>query len=369
MKLNDTEALHIFESDTKNDIIDIYSPPDLKVKDMSSKTKFYDRFHIQMEGNSIDNSVSNAIRHVILKLIPIYSFHRKNIHIDNDRTYCMYNNDMIYNQIETLPIFDIPNYFDLENPDMFLPESLSRDLFGTFGASQHGGGIDEESDGKKQLFRIEMTLSVENKSDQYLYVSTHDAILRIDGKIVNSYKNNPKIDLLVLKPGEIISLRAEANLGIAKYNAIYDATTSVVSKEITSRKYEIYYDNIGQLDKHVICKKACVIIKKKLKNLLKYLKNTYPDDLDPSKYVEIQLYGEDYCLGNLLGTILQKNVAVVEAGFSKMHPLDEIVTIKFMIASKSKKMPINILCDSISYLINLYNEIDMQISPNKKSSK
>ena len=37
---------------------------------------------------------------------------------------------MIYNQIETLPIYDIPNYFDLENPELFLPDNIMRTIFG-----------------------------------------------------------------------------------------------------------------------------------------------------------------------------------------------------------------------------------------------
>ncbi len=51
--------------------------------------------------------------------IPIYAFHRSNIFIELDKSRHMYNNDLIYNQIETLPIFDIPNYFDLENQKYF----------------------------------------------------------------------------------------------------------------------------------------------------------------------------------------------------------------------------------------------------------
>ena len=64
----------------------------------------------------------------IMMSIPIYGFHRSNIHIEVEKSKNMYNNDLIYNQIETLPIFDIPNYFDLENPETF----LSNDVMKTF---------------------------------------------------------------------------------------------------------------------------------------------------------------------------------------------------------------------------------------------
>ena len=107
-------AEFIFESTTPNDRIDIYAQPEVLIKKIPSKNEQH--FHIELSGPNIDNSVVNAIRRTILHHIPIYGFHRTNINIEVDKTRYMYNNDLVYNLIETLPIYDVPNYFDLENP-------------------------------------------------------------------------------------------------------------------------------------------------------------------------------------------------------------------------------------------------------------
>ena len=121
------ETEFIFESDVPNDVIDIYASPDARVKKI--KTENINEFRIELEGNSIDNSVVNALRRTCDMSIPIYAFYRSNISIELDKSKHMYNNDLIYNQIETLPIFDIPNYFDLENPEIFLSSDVSKNLF------------------------------------------------------------------------------------------------------------------------------------------------------------------------------------------------------------------------------------------------
>ena len=374
---------HIFESDVKNDRIDIYKDPTVKIKDMSKKDIFGDTLHLQLEGNCIDNSVSNGIRQTILKKIPIYAFHRKNIHVENDKSYNMYNNDMLFNQIETLPIYDIPNYFDLENPEIFLPDHISKDIFGTF---KDPMVLDNEEEpdrkkkkssesigGEKKLFRIEFTLNVKNATNTEKYVSTHDAVLRIDGKKVDSYLKHDPVDIIVLKElkeevsmrAEELSLRAEANLGISQDHAMYDATTNVVSKEIESNKWEIIYDTIGQLDKYIIFQKACFIIQKKLKNLHSFVKKTYTAELDPKKYVEIRLHGEDHMLGNLLGTALQKCTLITDAGYEKPHPLKDLVIIKFLIASKTDITPIQVFCDTVKYLIKVHETIEQNLPKRK----
>jgi len=363
-----SEVRDIYPVQRSNDKIDIYSDPVVKIKDISPDVDKFgrDKLHVVLEGRSVDYSVSNAIRRTILDKIPIYAFHRKNIHVENDKSYMMYNNDMLYNQIETLPIFDVPNLFDLENPNLFLPDNISKKLFGSFVEEvvfevDQADNANAKEDSKKQYFQIDLTINYKNTSETYKYLSTHDITLRIDGREVKSYLKKDPICIIVLKPNEELSLRAEASLGIQELNGIYAATTSVVSKEVTDDKFEIIYESIGQLDKYVIFNKACLILKKRLENLHAFIKKTYPEEPPLDTQVEIKLYGEDYTLGNLLGTALQKCPNVHIAGFAVKHTLIDVSIVKYLMESNSKVKPIKHLLDVISHLIKLYDMIGKKL--------
>ena len=350
----------VFESDSPNDKIDIYGDIDTVLKKLQVKNNKH--FRMQIEGKNIDVSVVNAIRRSILMYIPIYGFHRSNIRIDVERSRHMYNNDLIYNLIETLPIFDIPNYFDLENPETYLPTEVMRNLFGTFIQERFGDDmVDDAStaseDANKKLFRIDLSINVKNNTGIDKFVTTHDAVLKVEGKISNSYMSRKPISILVLKPNEEIYLSAEANLGISKMHAIYEATTNAIHKEITPMKFELEYETLEQLDKNVIFTKACIILMKKMESLKDFIQKKYSEERDPSEIIEIQLFGEEHTLGNLLATILQKCEHVAKAGYDKPHPFIDQIIIAYKLSSKSKVGPIKVFVDVIDYLVRLFQQI------------
>jgi DNA-directed RNA polymerase subunit L len=352
----------VFESDVKNDKIDIYGEPDVHLKKLPSSIE--SEFNIQIEGKSIDYSVVNAIRRTILLNIPIYGFHRSNIFIEVEKSKHMYNNDLIYNQIETLPIYDIPNYYDLENPELYLSNEVLKSLFGKFIQEKYSAddkSINSESnesvDANKKLFKIELGMNVKNISDTDKFVTTHDVVLKINNKVSNSYMTRDPISIIVLKPGEEISLRAEANLGISKILATYEATTNAIHKEISSSKYELSYETLGQLDKNLIFTKACIILIKKLEHLNKFIQSKYKEEPENIKYMEIQLFGEEHTLGNLIATALQKCDLVAEAGYAMPHPFIDQIVIRYRLETDTKAGPIKVFVDTVKYLIRLFEQI------------
>lgn len=358
----------IRESNVPNDRIDIYGDIDINIKKLEPSNER--EFHIQIEGLNVDNSVINAIRRTILMSIPIYGFYRSNIYIDVDRSKYMYNNDMIYNLIETLPIFDIPNYFDLENPETFLPTDVMKSLFGKFIQEKYTEEkTDEEiqlQDTNKKVFKIELSINMKNTTGTDIFVSSHDAILKIDGKISNSYKKRLPISILVIKPSEEIYLRAEANLGISKMNASYEATTNAIYKELTPMKYELIYETLEQLDKNIIFTKACIILIKKLEYLGQFIKNKFKNEENLAEtIIEIQLFGEDHTLGNLLVTILQKCEFIIKAGYVMPHPFIDQIIIRYKLKDKVKIKPIQVFLDVINYSIRLFEHIS-NIALNKE---
>lgn len=361
-----SKSEYIFDMDIPNDRIDIGKKPDVSVKILKPRNDL--ELFVELEGLSIDNSIVNGIRRTILKFIPIYAFHRSNTFIDVKRSRHMYNNDLIYNQIETLPIFDVPNYFDLENPETFLSNAVMKNLFGKFLPKVHSDLSDENDnnaiDKDKKLLKIELAINVKNVTPSDKYVTTHDAVLKIDNKIVNSYQIRKPICILVLKPSEEIYLRADANLSISQIYASYEASTIAVHEELSPTKYRLWYETLEQLDKHVIFTKACQIIKKKLEYLKEYVKNTYVEERDKTEKIEIYLHGEDHTLGNMLATVLQKCEYVQKAGYNMPHLFANEVKISYLLFPKSKLGPIRVFTDSINYLIDVYDSIENKF--NKK---
>ncbi|XWV25199.1 dna directed rna polymerase subunit [Tupanvirus deep ocean] len=349
----------IFDSTITNDRIDIYGDIDVTIRKLQPTNE--NEFRIEIEGNSVDYSVVNALRRTVMTDIPIYAFHRSNIFIEVKKSRHMYNNDLIYNQIETLPIFDIPNHFDLENPEIFLPTDVMRNLFGNFIQEKYMEEPSEEeksvTEQNKRLFKIELSINVKNNTGADKFVSTHDAVLKIDGKTTNSYLIRKPICILVLKPTEEISLRAEANLGISKMHASYEATTNAIHDEITPTKYHLWYETLEQLDKNLIFTKACIILTKKLENLRTFIKNKYTEERDVSEKIEIQLFGEEHTLGNLLATILQKCEFVERAGYYMPHPFINQITVSYQLNRKSKIGPIQVFIDCVDYLTRLFQLI------------
>lgn len=345
----------VLESKVPNDRIDIYADPEVHIKKLKSENEH--ELRLEIEGKSIDYSVVNAIRRTILMSIPIYAFNRSNIFIEVEKSRHMYNNDLLYNQIETLPIFDVPNYFDLENPELYLPTLVMKQLFSTFIPESYKEETDEklvETD--KKLFKIELSINLKNNTGADKFVSTHDAVLKIDGQNSDSYLKRKPICIMVLKPAEEISLRAEANLGISKMHASYEATTNAFHDEITPMKYHLWYETLEQLDKHIIFTKACIVLTKKLENLREFIKKKF-EERDIQETIEIQLFGEDHTLGNLLATVLQKCDLVEKAAYNMPHAFMDQINIVYQIVPNSKVGPIEVFINCVDYLIRLFQTI------------
>lgn len=346
------------DSDVPNDIIDIYGKPDVNLKML--KPTCEEELRLEFEGNSVDCVLVNTIRRTVMEDIPVFGFNRSNVTVDVDRSKHIYNNDFIYKQMETLPIFDINNHYDLEDPKNYLPTVIQKNIFGNF----KGESISEEEENgkKKKLLNIELNISVKNNDRDHLWVTTHECVLKIDGKESDSYKKHEPIAIFSLKRGEEIYINAIANLSIAKIHATYEATTVAAHIEHAPNKYEFFYETLGQLDKGIIFMKACLILIKKLENLHKYLKEKYEDEDIIFDTVGIELHNEGHTIGNLLANILQKCKYTSKAGYCMRHEFVKKVTLLFVTDPKSKKKPITILLDCIKYQISVFSEIMKKFS-------
>ena len=344
---------YTFSSNVPNDVIDVYAKPDIKVK--SLKPKYSDELRVQLEGKSVDNSVVNALRRTAMEWVAVYGVHRSNCYIDHKKCKYMYNNDFMYNLLETLPFYDIDNDFDLENPELYLQTPELRSAFPAFIQDRP---TDEEIIPyiPKRTKKVEITIGYKNNSNEDHFVSTHDIILRIDGAVSDSYKKHDHVCICVIKPGEEINLRAEATLGIAKIHAIWEACTQAFHEEITPMKYILYYETLGQLHQLDIFRKSTVILIKQLQSLYEYNKKHVKDE--GGKQFREEYKGLDHTIGNLLATTLQKCTLVRSAAYTMDHLFINTVVVEFIIQDTTKIGTVQVLLDTISYLIKVFQAID-----------
>lgn len=345
---------NIFDANSENDIISLKKSIDVNLKKLKSKEP--NKMKLLIHGSSIDFSIVNALRRTVMLYIPIYGFHRSNINIENDKTVYMYNNDLTYMQIETLPIYDIPNDFDLENPELYLSNDVLKNMFSTFLKDKV---ITENKtlENVKKIHKIELSLNVKNNTSTDLYISTHHCTLKVDDKISNSYTKREPICILVLKPLEEISLNATANLSIAKMLTAYEATTNAIHIQKSETSFVLIYETLGQLSKEDIFNKACKIIIKKLENLLKFITDNFLEKENQNTSIEIELYGEEHTLSNLITTTLQKMKDVLVAGYVLPHQFVDKIIIKYKISEKSKLGSIEIFINVLKYLIEIFHII------------
>lgn len=351
------------ESDVKNDKIDISTNP--KVKITKNKTSSANEFDIILEGSAIDYSVANAIRRSILLYVPAYGFNRANIKIEQKKTNYMYNNDLIYNLIETLPIYDIDSGFDVANPEIFMTSEVMKNLFGHLLPNRDNVFTETElpeDDTEKKLDKIEIHLNMKNTTDIARFVNTHDIIYKINGKDSNTYKKHAPLSLFVLKPNEEVSLSAEANLGNPLMHAAYETTTNAISLELASDRFQIKFESLGQMSPSVIFSKACKILMMKLFALKKYItKISKEGELESAETTRITLVGEDHTLGNLISTTLQKSDLVRSAGYIMIHPFKNEIMIEFALEKKTKLTALKVFTETLDYLHKLISNIESGI--------
>lgn len=364
MSKTNNNAEYFVESHSVIDEIKSFNKYDIKIKILADDKTPHNtshkishnvpqKFEAEIYGDSIDWTIINGLRRTVDRSIPIYGFHRSNIMIDNEHTRTRYNNDIIYGQIESLVIPDIPNDVELHDPRLYLQPHVLKVLYPQY-------PIHENKDTQNNVDKIELLFNFKNETNTYKYLTTHDAMLKINGKVVNNYKKHPPVSVLVLNPGDYISLRAEANLGLSmlpKIGAIYEATTNPIHIQKSDTDFIIKYKSLGQLDKNEIFVKACRILRKKLDILKKYIETKYDKEPEGIEKMIIELYGEDHTLGNMLSTTLKKIPEVKAASYDLIHPFQNNIILSYSLNDANAGY-IKILIQVITYLSGLFKTME-----------
>jgi DNA-directed RNA polymerase subunit L len=378
---NDEKITLYKKSDNPSDDID-FKKVDVKVKIKINKED-ENEIKVDLIGRSVDYAISNSIRLVIALYIPVFCFHRTKLKVEKKESGYSnsYNNDKIETIMENCPIYDIEFDEYIMDPETYLPTEVHKTMYSSFiqetyedikdienkslaGVLINKDGTYGSSDAENnKIPKVLFSLSkINNDPVLTIFATSHDGKLTINGKSSNSYRNKPRIDLFMLRPGESINLTAEAVLGISIINGIYNATTYPVSLEETENHYVIKYATLEQSSPKKIFKKACAILIRKLELLLEFIAGNYRDKITKDQMVEININGEEHTMGNLLSTTLKKSKDISEASYTMKHQLVNNITIQYKLEEKSKLTdPIDALLDVMQYLIDLYSAILDQI--------
>ncbi len=340
----------------QNDIIPaLPSKPDVKIK-ISEPTRH--NALINLKGKSIDSSVVNAIRRIIYGYIPVYGLHRSQIKIEKNTS--IYTQEMVYCQLEQMPIYDIDNTYDLLSPSKYLSNKMLKDIYGIFLQDEvlDVSKVDEINIEKIKNFQIELSVNIKNDEPNIRTITSHDVVLMINGKESKNYKKEMPIGMFNLKTGEELVFKADALLGIHRIHTSWDCVSRCIHIKKSDHDYDLSYISLRQLSVESIFKKACQILSGRFSNLKTFLeKNKIPMQKNDNKNEDnddimiFRLYNEDDTLGNLLSTGLQRHKDILSAGYSKPHDLINEIEIAF----KTKKDHQKILINVIEYYIDLFD--------------
>jgi DNA-directed RNA polymerase subunit L len=318
--------------------------------------------------SGVNVSLANAIRRTILSDIPInviktdsHETNECNILINTSRLH----NEILKQRISCIPIH--MKELDLL-PGKYILE------------------VDVKNDTDSTLYVTTEHFKIKNKTnDNYLSEEEHRKIFPPSMSKTNMFidfaRLRPKIGTTI--PGEHIKLNAEFSIGTAKNNSMYNVVSKCsygntldivkgnevwetiedslkaenkIKEEIEFEKknfdlldrqryfmedsFDFIITSIGIYENRELVRKACVILQKKILNLIESIdSDTIPinnSETTMEHSFDIVLENEDYTLGKVLEYILYEKYYVKEklfsfCGFKKFHPhnTDSIIRVAY----------------------------------------
>ena len=341
-----------YPRDDKTDRIHLSKAPDVR-------HTFHhdgDDGEILLQGRGINASISNAIRRTMVTEIPIMGWHHSEVNIDPEGTETYQNYDVIRNNFEQLPPpYNLDNPFDVQDPHLYLTNEVLTELYSGYVRNRQAGEPEMDLDGRN-IQQVEASLRVVNQNAGLRYVTTHDLMLKVDGREVDNYKSRPPVAFYGLRKGEKLTLRAEGILGLSRMSSTFSAVT-VPGHEKLEDGWVIRYTSMGQLTPLSIYKKTLTILRRKTEILLGYLREHTMDQEEKDGVVEysVKIYGEDDTIANPISTTLAQSRGVSRAGYLRQHLLERMVEIKWVVDEGNDGAAI--MLRVLEYLVALWKKL------------
>lgn len=331
--------------------------PKTKDTEYNYNVPYSSKLIIDFTGKDINNIILNTLRRVIFDDIPTYAFASNLIVISQNSS--VFNNDMMRNRLEQLPIPNIDN-------DLFF---LEEKYWNTDIVSSLATGLREKHDKEKI---IELYVNAKNTTKNILNVTTNDIKFFEETKEVNKYNKKCPIMLVQLRPNETFQCSMKAILGIGQQNNIWAAGNSYIddhttddvkgefiNKDTDKTRITFTIESLGQLTEYDIFDKACNFIVSKLKTIKTTINQMVKNGeiVPESKNIILVLDNEDHTIGALVNDAFQDHPDITFSGVSK--PDHFVRSIRFKI--KGKSMLINIMLEQIDQLISKYEYIKILV--------
>ena len=328
----------------------------------------------KINGKDINYIVMNTIRRTILTLVPSYAFDPENIIIDKNTS--VYNNDYMRLRLSNMPLIN-PSYkkMIITNDSSILENVFKLEEEANTGNFENRSTLTREEEEEKKenqsklLNNFQIHISAKNELNNIISVTTNNSNVKfmIENKEIKSIFPNP-ILILKLKPaeprlhikGEVFQASCYASLNIPLKNAIYLTCNICSYDEIDANTFEMKLSSMRQISEETIMNHACKIIIMKLEKIKEKIINAINNNGNDKVLTEAELIirNENHTMGNLITRVIQENSNIEFCGYKIDHLYVNELTLRYKTNGKSI---IDILEDSINYLISIYKELIKQI--------
>lgn len=318
----------------------------------------------ELYGKNVNSAIANSIRRSLLSLIPVYGFHRNNIKITKNTSIT--NNDMIYERLEQIPLYDVYNQNIIKNISNIINQEIFQYLYINYEKRINDNVFDNKSNKDIEYKKLNfddyvIKLNVQNNNNSKRYVNTHDLSIYKNEKLIkNTYKDNKTSVICILRDNEEISIEASATIGIAKINSLWTAIDTWGYEEINENKYKLKFCSSGCYDSKVILYLSIYILIEKLNNIKKFLKK-YEKKINNGKTI-IELCGEDSTIGNLISYYLQIDENIESAGYTQPQLLESNIIIEYIVKDLYNGDSINLFCKILDKICLILSKCIKDIS-------
>jgi len=324
------------------------NPIDLKITELYKqefKNLQQSQLILEFNGKTSNTVLVNTFRRCCYDYIPTYAFPSEGITIDKNTSIT--NNDMMRLRLSQITIPKIKNKIH------YLEDKFWK------GVIYNDPNREKHQDDKKVL---ELYITATNNTNDIMSVTTEYAKVYEDGTELKD-KFDSKFPCLIIKlrPGEVFSCRCLGILGIGKNNNIWAGSGNGYFEDYEDdpHRVKLTLESQGQFDEYELMYKSCIVLKEKLKLVKNLAEEKYDlPEIKDSTVLNIVLENEDHTIGNLINEYLQVNKNIIYSGLSKPNLVVDTVIIKF---ESVKNDPIKPFLETINYIIDLINHIEIQI--------
>ena len=297
---------------------------DIKVTELSYvKRHKYISSHLTLNisGKSINHSIINSLRRVMLNNIPIHAFPPEMMTIE-ENTCVAFNNQYMKLRLSGLPIYN------LKTDVFYLPENYWKNI--NFADPNRIKHPDEKP--------IDIYINVHNNSNQIKHVTTNDIKYYLDGDEIKPYDENYPILLINLRPNDTFKCHMKAALCIGNNHTRWCAASNSWYDYDDKNNFTFHIKSRGENDEYKLLNKACEYLLKKLKDIKnEFIKKEKANEMmtDELNCLQIELEGEDHTIGELLNYEFQSHPKILYSGMIKPDLLIRTIIIKLQGSEKN----------------------------------